>query len=229
MFKATFRTLESWPHPETTPYRRRVHSNRFSRVTPGRALESLGRELVHLRAGHIVVQLDLPASSIRDDGLPRADSRPRTPRVAISFNSRFGPLSYYCDAANAWHHNVRAIALTLERLRLADLYGVTRRGEQYQGFQQLPSGIPVGPATLTLEEAATIVAAAAADMSAFLPQYRVRGVAAGAEAAVANVETFQTIYRLAAKRHHPDAGGSVDAWHKLQAAADVLKKHHRIG
>jgi hypothetical protein len=60
-----------------------------------------------------------------------------------------------------WTDNVHAIALTLERLRLADLYGVTSRGEQYAGWKMLPGPITAGPGaapTMSMEDAARFAA-----------------------------------------------------------------------
>jgi len=45
-----------------------------------------------------------------------------------------------CDSFKDWEANLRAIALSLERLRAADRYGVTtEEKEQYIGWLRLPA------------------------------------------------------------------------------------------
>lgn len=77
---------------------------------------------------------------IRLDGRPRANARPRTPAVRISFESRHGSLTYATDRFDDWRDNLRAIALSLEALRAVDRYGVNKGGEQYLGFMALGAG-----------------------------------------------------------------------------------------
>lgn len=105
-------------------------------------LDLLESELVHLKGKELVLQADVRLDEIRNDGMLRADARPATPRVILSFESKYGPLSYPSDAFLDWQSNVRAIALSLEALRTVDRYGVTQRAEQYRGWQQLPPPEP---------------------------------------------------------------------------------------
>src|SRR5690606_5164123 len=77
---------------------------------------------------------------IRLDGLPRANARPGHQGVVLAFDSKYGPLKYATDTFDRWQDNLRAIALGLESLRRVDRYGITKRGEQYTGWRQLPAG-----------------------------------------------------------------------------------------
>lgn len=109
-------------------------------------IEILATELRALEAEQIVVELDLRERDLRIDGMPRADARPSHDGVALSFRSKFGPLRYATAeftgrwGTPGWQANLRAIALGMQALRAVDRYGVSKRGEQYQGWRQLTSG-----------------------------------------------------------------------------------------
>jgi len=103
-------------------------------------LYKLEFELDKLGAGEVVIELALTESEIRLDGWPRSGARPTHPGVIVSFDSRHGPLRYGTDTFPDWQANVRAIALGLEALRKVDRYGISKRGEQYQGWRELSAG-----------------------------------------------------------------------------------------
>ena len=117
----------------------------------------LARELRQLRAKNIVLQMAVTDADIRNDGRVRANASPAHPGVIVTFDSKHGPLSYPCDQFTDWQANVRGVALALEALRKVDRYGVTRRGEQYTGWKQLPSAGGT-TTTMTAERAAEILA-----------------------------------------------------------------------
>lgn len=129
----TFRPITQWPGAAT---RSRTHSQ-FTAKWP-QTLDLLDRELFHVRARNVVIQLDCDERDVRRDGIPRADARVRGPGVILSFDSPKGSLSFPCDRFTDWQDNVRAIALGLEALRAVDRYGVTRSAEQYRGWTALP-------------------------------------------------------------------------------------------
>jgi hypothetical protein len=122
--------------------------DRYSPFSAGltSTVELLATELRALEAERVVVELDLRERDIRLDGLPRADAKPSHDGVALAFESKFGPLRYataeYAGrwGQPGWQANLRAIALSMQALRSVDRYGVSKRGEQYTGWRQLPSG-----------------------------------------------------------------------------------------
>lgn len=205
------RPLHSWTRPQTKDRKRSPYSVGFDRT-----LRDLGRELLKLGVdGDVVIQVDLEEKRIRQDGMPYADVSPRTPRVLLSFTSeKHGAMTYSCDRFTDWTSNVRAIALGLERLRLVEETGIISRGEQYTGFKALPAGIPLPPPPMTVDEAATVIFEISPGFSA--------------STIIASVVAFNASYRHAAKACHPDRGGDPEKWKKLQAAAEVLEKHHGV-
>lgn len=245
MIEFRFRPLTEWPRESTPAHDRKRQPFKIAgkyeaggdgqrRWVGGKAMplsrtyEDLRRELRHLGVdGEVVLEVGLRERDIRvTDSLPRSDApKPRHPGVILSFDAKLGgrkvPLRYLCDDCEAWQDNLRAIALTLERLRLADLYGVTKRHEQYTGFAALPPAI-VTPAAMTVDAAARFIAGEVAG--------RIDGSAVPADI-LASAAAFERCYRLAVKRHHPDAQpGNVATqdWQKLQEAAALLRKHHGL-
>ncbi len=121
-----------------TPQRERVKAPWSA--TWQRTLTDLGRELSHLEAGDVVMELDVRPNKVRRDGMLYADAKVGRPGVRMSFESKHGPMSYTSDRyLPDWQANVRAIVLTLSALRAVDRYGATQ-GEQYAGFAALPPG-----------------------------------------------------------------------------------------
>lgn len=205
--------IQRWP---TEPTRiRQKHPFRDgtgSGVAWGATTKLLERELGMLRAKRILLQLQVTDEDIRNDGWIRANARPSSPGVILTFESKHGPLSYPCDQFTDWQANVRAIALALEALRKVDRYGVTRRGEQYTGWKQLPPA--GGMTTMTAEVAARLVA--------------VLGSTGTALDVLTDAGVYRAAYRSAARAAHPDSGGSVEAFQNLQAARAILDRHHGI-
>ena len=201
---ARFVPVETWPGKRTVSRT----LGRF-KTTTSRTIALLKRELQHLGARNIVVQLECDASQIRLDGYPRADARVRGPGVIVSFETRHGPLSFPCDTFQHWDDNLRAIALSLENLRAVDRYGVTKTGEQYRGWSKLP---PAGgtSSTMTAEAAAEV--------------FRRMGGGDVSEILVSRAEANE-VYRRAVKAAHPDAGGSTGDFQLLQEARHALDRH----
>lgn len=135
MLNATFRPLESPLDAPRGGHRRAPFSASYTTT-----LNGLERELEHLKAQDIVVQIDVRREDIRNDGWPRSTATVKSPGVVVTFESKHGPLSYRCATYSNWEMNLRAIALTLERLRAVDRYGAVKGGEQYKGWARLPPG-----------------------------------------------------------------------------------------
>jgi hypothetical protein len=202
---ATLRPLGVWPGPVTAE----------RKPSPFRAswrdtVKLLDRELWHLDAQDLVLQLDYQERDIRKDGMPRADARMGGPGVIISFQSKHGPLRYPCDAFTDWRDNVRAIALALEALRRVDRYGITRRAEQYAGWKALPSSTQ--PVMTTAQAAAWIGGLTAVQPRAILD----------------SPQLARETVRMAASRTHPDAGGDASDFARVQEAKRVLSTHHGV-
>jgi hypothetical protein len=147
----TFRPLPTWPHEETRPRRHaqfkspgRVvdgHYRPGTRVSWDQTLRELEYEVRALGGRDILVGIGLSETDIRLDGMPRANARPPLHSgVEISFDSRYGRLTYATDVFTDWRDNVRAIAKGLEALRAVDRWGVAKRGQQYAGFALLTAG-----------------------------------------------------------------------------------------
>jgi hypothetical protein len=207
--RVTFRPIDQWPGEPTPAYQRK--SKYTFKGTYDSTLRLLDDELRHLDAEGLVIQLEMAEKDIRLDGMPRSNATPKGPAVIVSFESKHGPLRYATDVFDHWHANLRAIALGLEALRKVERYGITKRGEQYTGWKQLGSGMPMPAAQMTADEAAAFVARASGDPNL-----------GGFEVLQQWPEYGDAYYRDAAKRLHPDSGGSTPDFQRLQDAKRVL-------
>jgi hypothetical protein len=162
------------------------------------------------------IQADVTERDIRIDGHLRADASPRSSRVIIGAHTKHGPISLPCDTYDDWQDNIRAIALALEALRKVDRYGVTKRGEQYRGLKQITAGD--GP--INSEEAAAFIVKHCHPEADRSQQFKASDV-------VLFEDAFESCYRDAAKRLHPDVAGEAarPEWDKLQRAAAILRDH----
>ena len=165
----------------------------------------LGKELEKIKASKFVIQIDVPESQIRNDGLPYSKARPIFQGVIIAFNSKFGHLKYLTDSFDDWRENLRAIALGLEALRKVDRYGITKRGEQYKGWKQLPAAANISD----INKAAEFISSHSG--------ISVDGILRSRDHAV-------VAYRRAARKLHPDKGGDKELFNRLQKAKGLLLK-----
>lgn len=207
----TTRPIDVWPRPETkgrgySPFKASYSSTR-------RLLE---RELSMLRAKNVVLQIDVRDFDLRLDGELRANARPQGPRVALAFDSVHGPLKYYCDRWNDWQANLRGIALGLEAQRKLERYGITSRGEQYTGWKALGAGIALGPAAMSVEDAAVFISVHHED----------DGGDMWVDDIVDSAAFRNDLYRAAAKRLHPDVrGDDGEMFRRLTEAKRVLDEN----
>lgn len=184
-----------WEHTRAAPFRVQFH----------RLIAELGRELAHLDASDVTIGLDLASHQIRADGWPNARASVPYP-VSLVFQSKHGPLRYQCDRWERWQDNLRAIGLTLHRLRLVEDAGVVKSGEQYRGWAQLP------PATIQLGSGMTYEQAQAIVWNA-----------SGMTAMPDTGPLLDQAWKHAAKHHHPDVGGDHDEWVRIEQAFRVLR------
>jgi hypothetical protein len=157
------RPIERWPGELTKSRKPSPFSASWTST-----VELLGDELRHIRARQIVMQFAIDETDFRNDGLPRANAKAAHPGVILSFTEgRNGqPLQFAVDRFDApywrgsregWQQNVRAIALGLEALRKVDRYGITRHGEQYTGWKQLPASTDPADQIVTRAQAEEII------------------------------------------------------------------------
>jgi hypothetical protein len=203
------RSLGRWDRPQTDPRK----SSATFRASWADTVKLLLAEVEMLGGQLVVLQVDADPTEIRLDGMLRARASVDFPGVKVSFESDHGPLMYATDAYDrtgwgmaGWQANVRAIALGLGALRAVDRYGITSSGEQYRGWAALTAE----PAEkgLTVDEAARLLA------EWMLPVCRPQDIR--------TEEQANRAFRAAARVHHPDAGGSADAFRLLTSARDVL-------
>lgn len=187
--------IADWPGPMS---RTRV-SSPFSAGLSS-TMEALSRELRMLNARNVFMQLAVTHADIRQDGKPYARAKASHPGVILTFDSRHGPLQYAVDRFLTWQDNLRAIALGLESLRRVDRYGIATSGEQYRGWVQI--------------EAVTGGREAAIGLLARIAGVEAKSMSDGA--------SLQWLVREAQKKAHPDAGGDVETFGKVQAAAKML-------
>lgn len=206
MIDVRFRPISTWPRARHSGHR---VSPSF-KVTFNATLDRLEAELKHLKGRDIVVETNHSPNDIRNDGWPRSSATdPRDPGVILSFASIHGPLRLPCDRFQFWRSNLHAIALHLEHLRLASVWGVGQFGEQYKGWLRLEAGAPLATeAGMTVEAAARIIGSRSGISYTSI---------------LNDPETQQAAYRSAARNLHPDAGGSSEHWAELQRARAVLE------
>lgn len=222
----TFQPLDTatWPGPFTADNDRAP--SRFS-ASWDSTLRLLRDEVAHAsdRTGG-VLEVPFPRSRIYRDGggVHAAAAAPSTDAVAVSFTMPgVGPMRFAVDRYKGtgygswlpgWQANVRAIALGLEALRAVDRYGITRRAEQYRGWRALGTGDESATALgsgMTIMEAATLIAEHTDDPTGWLPD-------------VQQDPSFAlSLFRDAAKLHHPDQGGNPAVMASIITARDVLQ------
>lgn len=209
------RPLGLWDRPLTEERR----SSAQFRATWSDTINLLKSEVEHLGGTLVIVQIDVTEGDIRRDGMLRANAKTNSPKVKISFDSIYGPLTYATDtyvqlwtgAMPGWQANVRAIALGLQALRAVDRYGITKTGEQYRGWTAI-SDKPADQRDLTVADARLVFADA-------LKGARV----AADDIDWATSNGVNLAYRQAAKLHHPDViGGDGSVFRLITKARAVL-------
>lgn len=228
MARLIARPIEAWPG-QLTPDRDRELA-RFSAPWSD-TVDLLDREVQMLGADEVVLQLAISERDCRNDGWIRADAKPKHPGVIVTFDSDAGPLRFSTDRFSGasvwkpggtqrtpgWQCNVRAVALALEALRKVDRYGIGSGREQYVGWNALPPGqsTAMGPARMTADAAARLLAEHAASSEAMVAGLTAKLLTGGGDG-------VRLAYRVAAKRHHPDAGGDPETFRRLTEARDLL-------
>lgn len=211
----TLRPIDAWPGKMTPAWSR--EKGPFSAPLKD-TLQTLRKELNALNAKAIVLQIAIQQKHLRLDGLPRAGATAEHPGVILAFNSSKGNLRLWFDRFSRWENNLRAIALHLEHLRLATLYGVGDDGQAYRGWQQLPpvpeqQPQPASPRSDV--EKAVIILLASANITPTPEACR----------AANNPDEARRIIREAQRASHPDSGGDSASFHNVTQAAELLRKY----
>jgi len=131
----------------------------------------------------------------------RIDGTPKTgtgvdPGAVVRFRLHGRGVALACDKFTSTVSNLRAIALSMEHKRLGTLHGVTTLDQEYAGYAALPES--TGGARV--EE-----------------PHAVLGVAVGAPR-----EVVEAAFKALAMKHHPDRGGSGEAFIRIKKARDAL-------
>ncbi|MFN5959198.1 MAG: hypothetical protein ACK462_14820 [Planctomyces sp.] len=168
----------------------------------------LRHELAALEVRQAIVEMNVAENDIRNDGWIRSTARPRSPGVRLFFDSKYGPLRYECATWADWEHNVFAIARTLRAQRMIARDGAVKGDQVYAGWKALPST----PATPAAEFASV------RDAMRWLSSI-------GKGDIVSELPTdLQAVYRAAARKAHPDAGGSDELMAKVNRARDFVER-----
>ncbi|HEX8249009.1 MAG TPA: J domain-containing protein [Pyrinomonadaceae bacterium] len=179
-------------------------------------------ELSKLGALASTVQLEMfiRPEDLRSDGELRANAKPYRQGVVLSFSkvkrryldegsqqwkNELQTLSYPCDTYNDWKDNLRAIALSLQKLRDVARYGVFKY-EDMVARLALPSA-----------EGKVSTAESAAEFLAKYSDYK-------AEEILYTAFIRGSAYKQAATKLHPDknGGSTTDDFLKLQDAKRIL-------
>lgn len=134
---------------------------------------------------------------LRRDGLPYANQRtPEDAGVAVYFERKGKQMVFACDRWDRVKDNIRAIQKTIEAMRGIERWGASDMLERaFSAFEALPA--PGQPTKRPWREVLGLVG----------------------EPNPTN-EQIDHHYRIKAKKTHPDAGGSDEAFNELRAARD---------
>jgi hypothetical protein len=210
MLKCTLGLWDVWPGRPC----RETRDATF-RVGYDAVLKDLSYELERLSASDVVLQLNLVATAAGSrrayDGWPRAGTRTRLPGVLLGFRGTAGcgSVQFAADTFSAWDDNLRAIGLTLQRLRDVERYGAVTGGQQYRGFAALPPA-PAPPTVLSIDSAARMLS-------------ELCGGKYSAASILGSVADLKAAYREASYMTHSDLGGSDEKFRGVLSAYEVVR------
>lgn len=170
--------------------------NKFGNNSIWKAARGLHAELERMGAEDINLSSDL---QLRNDGMPRSSqSVPRDTGVAIYFTRDGEKLVIACDIYNRCEDNIRAIALIIESMRRIERYGGDKMMKRaFTGFTAIE-----GPDAIRKEA-----------------WWEVLGVIE-----TTRQEVVERVYKILAKKAHPDAGGSADEMARLNKAIQEARE-----
>lgn len=148
----------------------------------------------------IVISSNIP---LRRDGYPYSDYRnPDDPAVAVYFVLNGVEKCVPCDKWDRANDNLQAIRKTIESTRGISRWGTRDiRDAMFQGFNALP-------------ESSSVITEVFTD-----PWWDVLGVSQTADS-----DVVKAAYRALVKRHHPDVGGDIGVFARIQRAYEQYRE-----
>lgn len=224
--RLVWRPITRWPREQTkertaSPFRSSGSYSGRAEVGWSRTEPELERELRALDVSEAIVQMAITDREIRNDGQIYANARPTHPGVIVTFTAPGkGPLTFACDKWTTWQANIRGITKGLEALRVLERYGITTTGEQYTGWKELGSGVPLSERAeledMSVQEAARTVVGWISGT---------HDLNTNAQTAIEDLDYRRFAHRQAVKHLHPDAGGTdTDAFLRLERAMKILEQ-----
>ncbi len=133
---------------------------------------------------------------LRLDGLPYSNqAQPEDRGVAVYFELKGKPVALACDRWLRVEDNIWAVVKHVESIRGQDRWGVGSIDQAFRGYMALP------------------------ERTSGSAWWEVLGVPINASA-----EQVKEAYRLLAKKHHPDAGGDVELFRRVQEAYNQFEQ-----
>lgn len=192
---------EGWPR---TRFRRASNFRRTtSFVARGHSMDEACRmlqtELDRLKTTRQVLSCNVKR---RLDGAPYSgQAQPNDTGVAVYFELKGKPVSLACDKWDRVEDNVWAIAKHIEALRGQERWGVGSVERAFTGYTALPAPGQTGG----------------------LSWWNVLGVAINA-----TPDQVKDAFRILAKKHHPDAGGDAELFHRINAAWEQYNRVSKV-
>lgn len=193
---------ENWPRTprhqrRTSPFQRAVRYAARGR-SMDEARRGLAGELARLGARKEVLSTNV---KLRIDGMPYSNqAQPDDVGAAVYFELKGKPVSLACDKWNRVECNIWAIVKHIESIRGQDRWGVGSVEQAFRGYMALP----------------------APGQTSGIQWWTVLGVPINA-----SPEQVKDAYRILAVKHHPDKGGDVELWHRLQQAWEMFQMTQR--
>lgn len=180
-----------WPARQPRTHALQRRFNAMMKATTvSTASRQIEDEVRRLGGTDLVLSTNL---QLRADGFPRSGQvDPVDPGAAVYFTRKGKDLVFACDRFNSVRQNLRAIGLHLEALRGMERWGVGSLDQAFAGYAALPETAGVDPWWKVL----------------------------GLEDRPATESELRQAFLAAARRAHPDTGGSSDAFVRVKKAME---------
>lgn len=160
----------------------------------------LTSELRLLRATREILSTNVKR---RLDGRPYSNqAQPADPGAAVYFQFKGKPVSLACDKWRRVEDNIWAVVKHIEALRGQQRWGVGTIEQAFRGYTALP----------------------AVGQSSGIKWWEVLGLPINASA-----DQVKDAYRILVKKHHPDAGGEAELFHRVQEAYHLFEMTAKSG